>query len=39
MSTLLATHFKYSIKQSPSNEIQKTYMSIIPYAFVMSSLM
>ena len=30
VSTPLATHFKLSVKQSPSNEVEKTNMSRVP---------
>jgi len=39
VSTPLATHFKLSAKQSPSNETEKSYMQRVPYAFVVGSLM
>ena len=39
VSTTLATHFKLSSKQSPSNEDEKLYMQRVPYAFAMGSLM
>ena len=40
VSTPLATHFKLSIKQSPSkNEVEKVYMSRVLYASAMGSLM
>jgi len=39
VSTPLVTHFKLSVKQSPSNEAEKTNMSRVPYASVLSSLM
>ena len=32
VSTTLATHFKLSSKQSPSNEEEKLYMQRVPYA-------
>ncbi|RDY06369.1 hypothetical protein CR513_09626, partial [Mucuna pruriens] len=38
-STLLATHFKLSSRHSPSNKVEKTNMSKVPYAFVVGSLM
>jgi len=34
VSTPLATHFKLSAKQSPSNETEKLDMQWVPYAFV-----
>jgi len=37
--TPLATHFKLSAKQSPSNEIEKSDMQQVPYASVVGSLM
>ena len=37
--TLLATHFKLSSKQSPSNEDEKLYMQRVPYASAVRSLM
>jgi len=39
VSTPLATHFKLSVKQSPSNEVEKTYISIINYTSMVGSLM
>ena len=39
VSTPLATHFKMSFKQSPSNEDDKLYMQWVPYAYVVGSLM
>ncbi len=39
VSTPLATHFKLSVKQSPSNEAEKLDMQWVPYAFVVGSLM
>jgi len=39
VSTPLATHFKLSIKQSPSNEAEKAYVSRVPYASIVGSLM
>jgi len=39
VSILLATHFKMSVKQSPSNEVEKTYMSRVPYTSAVGSLM
>ena len=39
VSTPLATHFKMSSKQSPSNEDDKLYMQRVPYAYVVGSLM
>ena len=39
VSTPLAIHFKFSIKKSPSNEVEKAYMSKVPYAFAVGSLM
>ena len=39
VSTHLVTHFKPSVKQSPSNEAEKAYMSIVPYASTVGSLM
>ena len=39
VSTPLATHFKLSSKQSPSNEDEKLYMQRVPYAFAVGSLM
>ncbi|WVZ17457.1 hypothetical protein V8G54_010439 [Vigna mungo] len=39
VSTPLATHFKLSVKQSPSNEVEKIAMSKVPYAFAVGSLM
>jgi len=39
VSTPLATHFKLSVKQSPSNEVEKTNMSRVPYASTVGSLM
>ena len=39
MSTPLATHFKLSVKQSPSNEVEKTNISKVPYASAVGSLM
>jgi ATP-binding cassette subfamily B (MDR/TAP) protein 1 len=39
VSTPLATRFKLSVQQSPSNEAEKTYMSRVPYASVVGSLM
>jgi len=38
VSTRLATHFKLSVKQSPSNEAEKAYMSRVPYASALGSL-
>jgi len=39
ISTPLATHFKLSVKQSPSNEAEEAYMSRVPQASAMGSLM
>ena len=39
VSTPLATHFKLSSKQSPSNEDEKLYMQRVPYASAVGSLM
>ena len=39
VSTALATHFKLSSKQSPSNEDDKLYMQRVPYASAVGSLM
>ena len=39
VSTPLATHFKLSTKQSPSDEYEKSDMQRVPYAFVVGSLM
>ena len=39
VSTPLATHFKLSAKQSPSNESEKSDMQQVPYASIMSILM
>ena len=39
VSTPLATHFKLSVKQSPSNEAEKAYMSRVPYAYALGSFM
>ena len=39
VSTPLATHFKLSSKQSPSNEDEKLYMQQVPYASAVGSLM
>ena len=39
VSTPLATHFKLSSKQSPSNEDDKLYMQRVPYASAVGSLM
>ncbi|RDX73792.1 hypothetical protein CR513_46543, partial [Mucuna pruriens] len=39
MSTPLATHFKLSSRHSPSNEVEKTNMSLVLYAYVVDSLM
>jgi len=39
VSTPLATHFKLSGKQSPSNETEKSYMQRVPYAYVVVRLM
>jgi len=39
VSTPLATHFKLSAKQSPSNETEKSYMQRVPCASVVGSLM
>ena len=39
VSTPLATHFKSSSKQSPSNENEKLYMQRVPYASSKGSLM
>ena len=39
VSTPLATHFKLSSKQSPSNEAEKLDMQRVPYAFAVGSLM
>ena len=38
VSTPLATHFKLSSKQSPSNEDEKLYMQRVPYASAVGSL-
>nr|KYP42640.1 Retrovirus-related Pol polyprotein from transposon TNT 1-94 [Cajanus cajan] len=39
VGTPLAAHFKLSVKQSPSNEAEKTYMSKVPYVYAVGSLM
>jgi len=39
VSTPLATHFKLSVKQSRSNEVEKAYMSRVRYASAVGSLM
>ncbi|RDX67832.1 hypothetical protein CR513_53246, partial [Mucuna pruriens] len=39
ISTPLAAHFKLSSGHSPSNEVEKTNMSIVPYASTVGSLM
>ena len=39
VSTPLATHFKLSSKQSPSNEDEKLDMQWVPYASAVGSLM
>ena len=39
VSTPLATHFKLSSKQIPSNEDEKLYMQRVPYASAVGSLM
>ena len=39
VSTPLATHFKLSSKQSPSNEDEKLYMQRVPYASAVGCLM
>ena len=39
VSIPLATHFKLSFKQSPSNEVEKLDMQRVPYASAMGSLM
>ena len=39
VSTPLATHFKLSAKQSPSNEAEKLDMERVPYASAVGSLM
>jgi len=39
VSTPLATHFKLGVKQILSNEVEKAYMSRVPYASVVGSLM
>ena len=39
VSTALATHFKLSSKQSPSNEDEKLYTQRVPYASAVGSLM
>jgi len=39
VSIPLATHFKLSVKQNPSNEAEKAYMGRVPYASAMGSLM
>ena len=40
INTSLTTHFKMSVKQqSPSNEVEKTYMSKVSYASAVHSLM
>ena len=39
VSTPLATHFKLSTKQNPSNEDEKLYMQRVPYASTVGSLM
>ena len=39
VSTPLATHFKLSTKQSPSDESEKSDMQRVPYASVVGSLM
>lgn len=39
VSTPLATHFKLSTSQSPSNEAEKSNMQRVPYASVVGSLM
>ncbi|WVZ07206.1 hypothetical protein V8G54_020552 [Vigna mungo] len=36
---VLSTHFKLSVKQSPSSEAEKIDMSKVPYAFAVGSLM
>jgi len=38
VNTPLVTHIKLSVKQSPSNEVKKTNMSTIPYAYIVGSL-
>ena len=39
VSTPVATHFKLSSKQSPSNEVEKLDMQQVPYTSVVGSLM
>ncbi|RDX79634.1 hypothetical protein CR513_39913, partial [Mucuna pruriens] len=39
VSTPLAAHFKLSSGHSPSNEVEKTNMSKVPYVFAVGSLM
>ena len=39
VTTPLATHFKLSSKQSPSNEANKLDMQWVPYASIVGSLM
>jgi len=38
VSTPLATHFKFNVKQSHSNEVEKTYMSINNYTSMVALL-
>jgi len=38
ISTSLTTHLKLSVKQIPSNEVEKTYMGRVSYAYVVDNL-
>ena len=39
VSTLLAPHFKLSASMSPKNDAEREYMSKVPYASAVGSLM